>query len=179
MFQNLTEHYLLKKCGPLREKTGHQFWPSKTQSCLLCYRDQLEYCYFACSKFVNYTFQRVSGSQINVRTWNYMLWVLKRTVSMRRFFWASKTNLFRLLGKKLIAILRRIFFAYLDLWVYINALIGLHGSAGWVGLRLCCSHVSTLNATKSGFLAPRPIYLLCCFFKSFTFLPFQQEMFLN
>ena len=35
---------------------------------------------------------------------NHMLWVLKRTVSMRRFFWAPKTYV-KLMGKKIFTIL--------------------------------------------------------------------------
>ena len=38
-----------------------------------------------------------------------MLWVLKKTVSMRRFFWAPK-HMFKLMDKKIIAILRYFFF---------------------------------------------------------------------
>ena len=49
-----------------------------------------------------------------------MLWVLKRTVSMRRFFWAPKTyakssrweNIYNLTLK---------FFAYHNLWIYLNS----------------------------------------------------------
>ena len=37
-----------------------------------------------------------------------MLWVLKRTVSMRRIFWAPK-NMFKLMDKKTLAILRKLF----------------------------------------------------------------------
>ena len=37
-----------------------------------------------------------------------MLWVLKRTVSMRRFFRAPK-HMFKLIDKKIIAILRKLF----------------------------------------------------------------------
>ena len=36
---------------------------------------------------------------------NYMLWVLKRTVSMRRFFWAPK-HMLKLMGKEIFTILR-------------------------------------------------------------------------
>ena len=44
----------------------------------------------------------------------YMLWVLKRTISPRLFFWAPR-------NKKITTILRY-FFAYLDLW---ETIVGL------------------------------------------------------
>ena len=34
-----------------------------------------------------------------------MLWVLKRTVSVRQFFWAPKTYMFKLMDKKLTILL--------------------------------------------------------------------------
>ena len=43
-----------------------------------------------------------------------MLLVLIRTVSMRWFFWAPK-HMFKLMDKKIIAILRKLFFLY---WPY-------------------------------------------------------------
>ena len=44
-----------------------------------------------------------------------MLWVLKRTVSMRRFFWAPK-HMFKMMDKKIIAILRSNFLLN---WLYL------------------------------------------------------------
>ena len=49
-------------------------------------------------KFSNSQFYRESGPQIRVHNWyfnsstKHILWVLKSTVSMRRFFWAHKTH---------------------------------------------------------------------------------------
>ena len=39
-----------------------------------------------------------------------MLWALKRTLSMRRFFWAPRTYMFKLMSKKIFTILRCFFF---------------------------------------------------------------------
>ena len=72
------------------------------------------YLLFSLNKLFTYS---NSGLQIRVHTRKlfffipqpkHMLWVLKRTVSMRRFFLAPK-NMFKLMHKKIFAILRKLF----------------------------------------------------------------------
>ena len=57
-------------------------------------------------------------TQIRVRNWKlsprHMLWVLKRTVSMRRFF-EHPEHMFKLMDKKIITFLRKLFFLN---WLY-------------------------------------------------------------
>ena len=50
-----------------------------------------------------------------------MLWVLKRTVSMRRFFWAPKTYV-ETDGQEKIYIFTLIFFVYLNLCFWVTIL---------------------------------------------------------
>ena len=52
----------------------------------------------------------------------HMVWVLKRTVSMRRFFWAPKTYA-KIMGTKIFTILRWNFFIYLNLWLWFYHII--------------------------------------------------------
>ena len=59
-----------------------------------------------------------------------MLWVLKRTVSMRRFFWAPKTYVKTDGLEKNIYIFTLKIFVYLNLWTLIETLnIDLEGKA--------------------------------------------------
>ena len=51
-----------------------------------------------------------------------MLWVLKRTVSMRRFFWALKTYV-KTDGKKIFTILSWKNLAYLNLYISMTYLL--------------------------------------------------------
>ena len=66
----------------------------------------------------------------------HMLWVLKRTVSIRRFFWAPKTYVTIILKRKRFTILRWYFFYfifYLNLWCNLSFFFFFQNySRGWI-----------------------------------------------
>ena len=74
----------------------------------------------------------------------HMLWVLKRTVSMRRFFWAPK-HVFKLVGNNYSFTLIK--FLYLDLWYqyefagwYYNFMV-LSSCASYMFIAFTCIHI--------------------------------------
>ena len=67
--------------------------------------NELEFYNFEARPSVESVYQK---NNLLVSQEKHLLWVLKRTVSMRRFFWAPKTYV-KLMGKKIFKILRSAF----------------------------------------------------------------------